>query len=111
SRIDAREPLEADAVVDRRHPGAAVPLGELDAEQAERGELRHQLDREVLIVIPLADVRTDFGLREFADAAPQQLLLLAQPEVHEQFRISRRCRRAGRAPRSTRTHRLVTATV
>ena len=39
-RIDARELLDADAVVDGRHAGAAVFLGKLDAHETERGELR-----------------------------------------------------------------------
>src|SRR5439155_17670803 len=43
----------------------------------------HQFGREMLILIPVADVRADFGLRELADGAPQQLLLLGQPTVHE----------------------------
>ena len=34
--------FEAQAVVDRRHRGAAVGLGELDAHQPERGHLRHE---------------------------------------------------------------------
>ena len=81
--IDARELLDADAVVERRHAGAAVLLRELDAEQPERRELRHQLDRKMLRLVPLADVRADFGLGELADGAAQQLLLFGQPEVHE----------------------------
>ena len=81
--IDARKLLDADAVVDRRHPGAAVLLVELDAEQPERRQLRPQLGREVLFLIPLADVRPNLGFREFADAAAEQDLLLGRTEVHE----------------------------
>ena len=81
--IDARQLLDADAVVDRRHAGAAVLLGKLDAHQAERGQLRHQLGGKVLRLVPLAHVRADFGLGELADAAAQQLLLFGQAEVHE----------------------------
>ena len=81
-RIDARELLDADAVVDRRHAGAAVLLGKLDAEQAERRQLRHQLGGEMLVLVPLADVRPDFGFGELADAAAQQFLLFGRPEVH-----------------------------
>ena len=82
-RIDARELLDADAVVDRRHAGAAVLLRELDAEQPERSQLRPQLGREVLRLVPFADVRPDLGLRELADAAAEQDLLLGRTEVHE----------------------------
>ena len=66
--IDARELLDADAVVDRRHAGAAVLLGILNAEQAERRQLRHQLGGKVLRLIPFADVRADFGFGELAHA-------------------------------------------
>src|SRR5262249_52959667 len=89
ARIDARELFDADAVVQRRHPGAAVLLGELDAEQAERGELRHQLAGKVLLLVPLAHVRPHLRLRELADAAPQQILLFGKPEVHQRIRIAR----------------------
>ena len=43
----------------------------------------------MLLLIPFADVGLNFGFRELADAAAQQLLLFRQPEVHERFRISR----------------------
>ena len=46
------------------------------------GELRNQLDRKVLRLVPLADVRADLGFGELAHAAPEQLLLFGQPEVH-----------------------------
>ena len=81
-RIDARELLDADAVVDRRHPRAAVLLRELDAHQPERGQLRQQLDGKVLRLVPLHDVRPDLGFGELADGAPQQLLLVGQTEIH-----------------------------
>ena len=45
-RIDAREFLDADAVVDRRHARPAEALGELDAQQPELGQLRQQVRRE-----------------------------------------------------------------
>ena len=76
-------------------PGAAVLLGKLDAHQSERGQLRNQLGRKVLRLVPLPDVRADFGLGELAHRAPQQLLLLGQPEVHLTPSLTRRyCRAA-----------------
>ena len=85
ARIDARELFDTQAVVDGRHAGAAVLLGPLDAEQAERRELRHQLDGKMLRLVPLPDVRTHLGLRKLAHGAPEQLLLLGQPEVHIRY--------------------------
>ena len=49
------------------------------------GQLRQQLDREMLRLVPLHDVRPDLGLRELADGPPQNLLLLGEPEVHRGF--------------------------
>ena len=82
ARIDARELLDADAVVDRRHAGAAVGLGKLDAQEPERGELRDELDRKVLRLVPLHHVRADLGFREFAHAAPEQRLFLGETKIH-----------------------------
>ncbi len=81
-RIDARELFDADAVVDGRHPGAAVLLGELDAHQAERGELRQQIHRKLLRLVPLHHVRPHLGFRELAHRAAQELLLLGEAKVH-----------------------------
>ena len=79
---DARELLDADAVVDRRHRRAAVLFGELDAHQAERGELRQQLRRKLLRLVPLHDVGTHLRFGELAHRAAQQLLLFGGTEVH-----------------------------
>ena len=51
-------------------------------EQAERGQLRHQLGRKMLRLVPLADVRPDFGFGELAHAAAQQRLLFGRTEIH-----------------------------
>ena len=80
--IDARQLLDADAVVDRRHARAAVLLGKLNAEQPECGQLRHQLGGEMLLLVPLAHVRPDFGFGELAHAAAQQLLFFGRTEIH-----------------------------
>ena len=80
--IHARQLLDADTVIDGRHGRAAVGLGKLDAQQPERGQLRHQLDWKVLLLIPLTDVRADFGFRELTHRAAQQLLLFCRTEIH-----------------------------
>ena len=81
-RIDAGELLDADAVVHRRHRRPAIRFRELDPHQPQRGEFRRELRRIVLRFVPFAHVRTNLGLRELADRAPQQRLLLAQPQIH-----------------------------
>ena len=102
-RIDARQFLDADAVVDRGHRRAAVLLGKLDAEQADRRELRHQLGRKVLILIPLPDVRADFGFRELAHGPAQQRLLFRRPEVHKPSNCSTKMPTVRRQPQVTPT--------
>src|SRR5262249_7373822 len=81
-RTDARQLFDADAVVDGRHRGPAVPFVELDARQPERGELRQQIHRELLRLVPLHHVRTDLGFGELAHATAQDLLLIRWAEVH-----------------------------
>ena len=81
-RIDARQLFDADAVVERRHPGAAVRLGHLDAHQPERGQLRQQVRRKRLRLVPLHDVRTDLGLGELADRAAQELVIGRRTKIH-----------------------------
>jgi len=80
--IDPRQFLDADAIVDGGHPGAAVLLRPLNAEQSERRELRHQFDRKVLRLIPLHHVRANLGFRKLAHGAPEQLLIRRQAEIH-----------------------------
>ena len=81
--IDARQLLDADAVVDRRHAGAAVLLRKLNAHQTRARPAPESISGgKMLRLVPLADVRANFGLRELADAAAQQFLLFGQPEVH-----------------------------
>ena len=64
-RADARQLLDADAVVDRRHRRAAVLFRELDAGQPERRELRPAASSgKCLRFVPLHHVRTDFRFSE-----------------------------------------------
>ena len=81
-RIDAREFLDAEAVVDGRHAGPAVLLWKLDAEQPEVGELRKELRWEALGLVPGHDVRPDVCVREFSQTPPQHELFVAEPEIH-----------------------------
>ena len=90
--VHARELLDADAVVDRGHRRAAVPLGNLNPEQAERRQLRHQLGREMLILIPLAHVGPDFGFSERANTGAEHRLLLGRTKVHVLKTVARTLR-------------------
>ena len=59
-------------------PGAAVLLGRGEAEQPERAHLVHDVDREVVVAVPLRGVRRDLGLREVADGTAELLVLAGQ---------------------------------
>ena len=63
-------------------PAPPYVFGHLDARQAQRGELRPQIERKRLRLVPLHDVRPDLGLGELADGAAQELLLARRAEVH-----------------------------
>jgi hypothetical protein len=55
----------------------------LDTHQPKSRELRDELDRKVLSVVPLDNMRPDFGLRELPDTAAKQLLVVGQAEIHD----------------------------
>ena len=80
--IDARQFLDADAVLHRGHARAAVGLGDLDAHQPEFGQPRQQFQREVLRLVPFHDVRADLRLGELPDRPPKQFVLVARSKVH-----------------------------
>ena len=78
-RTDARQLLDADAVVDRRQRGAAVLLGELDARSSpSAASFGSRSIGKLLRLVPLHDVRANLGFRELADRPAQQLLLFGQ---------------------------------
>ncbi len=72
ARIDARQLLDADAIVDGRHAGAAILRRELNPHQSQRGHLREQRRRKSLRLVPLPDERLDFALGKLAHAATQE---------------------------------------
>ena len=82
--VDARELLHHDRVVQGGHPGAAVFRGPDHAHEAELAELREDLARELLLLVPFARVRTDLRLRELPDGLLEELLLLGKAEVQSE---------------------------
>ena len=70
-------------------PRAAVLLGHDQAEQPQVAHLADQLDREVVVAVPLRDVRRDLGLGELPDHLAEQLVILGQLEHDSSSR--RRC--------------------
>ena len=84
-RVDARQLLDRDRVRDGVAARAAVLLGDRQAHEPELGELRDELVREARLAVELLGDRRHARLREVADGAPDQLLLVGQPEVHERI--------------------------
>ena len=66
----------------RTSGGSAVLLRRGEPEEAEVAHLPHHFNREVVIAVPLGDVRRDRGLGEVADDGPELLELVGQLEAH-----------------------------
>ena len=81
-RVDPRELLDRERVRERVAAAAAVLLGERDAHQPELAELRDDLVREALLAVELLGDRRDLLPREVAHGRLDQLLLVAEVEVH-----------------------------
>ena len=80
--VDAAELLDRHAQRGEVATGAAVLLGEHDAEQTELAHRPHDVDREVVVTVPLRSVRRDLGLGELAHRLTQHLVLVAQLPCH-----------------------------
>ena len=88
--VDARELLNGDYIFDVAEPRAAVFFGENNAQQAHFAELRHDLAGKTRGLVPFHDVRGDFTLREFADAAAELVLFVGKGEIHGVLAVSLR---------------------
>src|SRR5690606_16445613 len=76
--VRPRDLLDADGVALGVHPRAAVLLRDADAEQPEVRELRDDLLREALLLVPLPGVRKDLRAGELADGLAKELVVLGQ---------------------------------
>ena len=83
--VGARDLLERDHVVVELHPGAAVLLGDLHAEQAHLAQRRDDLVREALLLVPAARVRDDEALAHLAHGGLQDALVVGELEVDHGF--------------------------
>ena len=79
--VDARELLDRDRIGHGVAAGAAVLLGDRQAHQPELAELCDELVREAGLAVELLGDGRDLRLRELADGAPDQLLLVAELEI------------------------------
>ena len=80
--VDARDFFDGGGIFDVAEAGAAILLGENDAEKAHLRELGHDFHGKVRDFIPLHDVRRDFAFGKFANAAAELLLFIGKVEVH-----------------------------
>ena len=81
--VDPAELLDRDAQGGERAAVGVLErptelVGHHQAEQAEVTQLRHQVGREVVVAVPLGDVRLDWPGRELADHLAEVLVVLAQ---------------------------------
>ena len=100
--VDAADLLDRDAqageVTVLARP--AVLLRRRQAEQAELAHLLHDVDREVVCLVPVGCVRGDLRLGEVSDAVAEVLVLPGQFEAHPESFGShpRPCRRTAVCP-------------
>ena len=84
ARVHPRQLLHDDRVVEgRRGPSPPYSAGQRDPHEAQLAELREDLARELLLLVPLARVGAKLRLGELADRLLEEPLLLAQAEVQE----------------------------
>jgi hypothetical protein len=80
-RVGTLELLAQDREADVVHAGTAVRLGDRGAEEAELAHLGEHLAVDLALLVPLADMREDLGLREGADALLDEPVLVGEGEV------------------------------
>ena len=90
--VHARELVDDVDVVDVRQARAAVLLGHEDAQHPELAQLREDVARKDLRLVPLLDVGRDLGLGEVADHRANGLLLLGERESESGWRGGGRVR-------------------
>ena len=89
---DPADLLDRDRVGERVEPGAALVLGDRDAEPAELADAPDDLGREAALALVLLDDRRDLGRHEVADRVAQQRVLRREVEVHRPEPITAACR-------------------
>ena len=83
--IDPRDLFNAQRIRQHVHAGAPIGLRDANAEQPQLGQLRHDLVRKSLVLVPRLGVRSHFALCEFANAVTEQPVRLRQLEIHDSF--------------------------
>ena len=77
------------AQVSGSRPAAAVLLGHRQALDADLAALAPELARECLLAVALGDARVQHLAREPDDVVAQDLLLVAEREIHQASSFSR----------------------
>src|SRR5262249_46023174 len=81
-RLAALDLFAGERLADEVEPGAAVLLGDDDAEDSELGHPRDRVEVELVLDVVLDRVRQDAVVDELANGVLQQALLVAELEVH-----------------------------
>ena len=82
-RVDTRELLDDDRVLDVAETCAAEFFGKDRAEIPELAAVLDHFERESLSLIPLEHVRRDLALRKLAYVAAEFDLVFREAEVHD----------------------------
>ena len=88
--IGPLELLAQDREADVVHAGAAIALRDRRAEEALLGHLPEQLAGKAAVLVPLADVRQDFGIGERPDGLLDEAVLVGEAEVDHRPNASAR---------------------
>ncbi len=80
--IDARQFLDDDGIFDITEPGPAEVFRKYGAHHSEFAGFLDYIQRKDLILIPLQNVRRNFGQREFMNCFAKLYLLRRVFEVH-----------------------------
>src|SRR5258708_8334579 len=77
-----RQPLEDEGRIHRGHPGAADVVADIDAPDAERRRLAHDVNREELLLVPFDREWRDFFRGKIPRNVANRDLVLVESELH-----------------------------
>jgi hypothetical protein len=80
--VRARQLLDRDGQVEHAHPRPAIAFGNMDAQKPELGDGLDDLHGKTRFLVPARGVRDDGARAEFAHGPLQDLLFLAELEIH-----------------------------
>ena len=98
--VGARQLLDRDREVEHPHTRPAIAFGNVDPQEPKLCDGLDDLHRKMRCLVPARGVGSDGARAEFAHGPLQNLLFLAQLEVHRWFPVGVISVASGAAPRS-----------